>query len=291
MTSRCIVAQGSSVDDQHQRMDCTPASHGVSTSQHMRHSVIRLACYLAVVCGVSRRHSARLFAALCLRPMPKSSIKRWMDAMGSPVPAPEERLRHLLARTPATACPMDGDDPLGTDHGVMVVKDEHDRLLITHEAESDNGADARPLLQQVQALGLNVTAAFSDDSPSFTAAITAVSPHARFPADPCHTVQHSWGHLKKSLLSSRRKVKASGAEQNDEHLLALAKQLWQWRWSLLKKPAPISEEETQAIAARERADAECIPSFRSSIRQLVPIFDQAHSEAQTETAAPGYPSS
>src|SRR5437879_7088678 len=99
------------------------------------------------------------------------------------------------------------------------------------------------------------------------------------------------GHLKTSLLSSRRKVKASGAEQNDEHLLALAKQLWQWRWSLLKKPAPISEEETQAIAARERADAECIPSFRSSIRQLVPIFDQAHSEAQTETAAPGYPSS
>ena len=253
---RCIVAQGSSLDGQKQRRDFTPAIKGVSTSQPMSHSVIRLACDLAVVCGVSRRHSARLFAALCLRPMPKSSIKRWMDDMGSPVPAPEERLRHLLARTPATACPMDGDDPLGTDHGVMVVKDEHDRLLITHEAESDNGEDARPLLQQVQALGLNVTAAFSDDSPSFTAAITAVSPHARFPADPCHTVQHSWGHLKKSLLSSRRKVKASGAEQNDEHLLALAKQLWQWRWSLLKKPAPISEEETQAIAERERADAE-----------------------------------
>src|SRR5215471_13442212 len=28
--------------------------------------------------------------------------------------------------------------PRGTDHCVMVVKDEHDRILITHEAESEN---------------------------------------------------------------------------------------------------------------------------------------------------------
>jgi hypothetical protein len=28
---------------------------------------------------------------------------------------------------------------------VMVVKDEHDRILITHEAASENGDDARSL--------------------------------------------------------------------------------------------------------------------------------------------------
>jgi len=36
--------------------------------------VIRLACYLAVVCGVSLRHIALLFAALFLIPITKSSI-------------------------------------------------------------------------------------------------------------------------------------------------------------------------------------------------------------------------
>jgi Transposase len=279
---RFIVAQGSYVDDQHQRRYFTPAIQGVSTSQHMTHSVIRLACYLAVICGVSLRHIALLFSVLFLLPITKSSIKRWIDAIGAHLPAPEEMLRHLLALTPVTECHLDGYYPRGTDHCVMVVKDEHDRILITHEAESENGEDARQLLQKLKALGLNVTAAFSDYSQSFTEAIKAVYPHARFQADHFHTVKNIWGHLKKALLSYRRQVKASGTEKNDEHLMALAKQLWKWRWSLLKKPANISEEEKQAIADLESVDAGFVHRFRSIIRQLVNIFDHAHSEAQAK---------
>src|SRR5215475_23814 len=78
---RFIVAPGCYVDDQNQRRYFTPAIQGVSTSQHMRHSVIRLACYLAVVCRVSLRHMARLFAALFLMPITKASIKRWMTIL------------------------------------------------------------------------------------------------------------------------------------------------------------------------------------------------------------------
>ena len=182
--------------------------------------MIRLACYLAVVCGVSLRHIALLFAALFLIPMTKSSIKRWLDDIGSHLPTPEEMLRHLLVLAPATECPIDGYYPLGTDHCVMVVKDEHDRILMTHEAASEHGDDAKHFLQQLKDLGLKVTAAFSDYSPSFTEAIKAVYPQARFQADHFHTVKNIWGHLKKSLLSYRRQVKTSGAEKNDEQLLA-----------------------------------------------------------------------
>src|SRR4029434_10323750 len=172
----------------------------------------------------------------------KSSIKRWIDAIGTHLPTPEEMLQQFLALTPVTACHIDGYYPLGTDHCVMVVKDEHDRILITHEAASENGDDARKFLQHIKDLGLNVTAAFSDYSPSFTEAIKAVWPHARFQADHFHTVQNIWGHLNKALLSYARKVKASGAEQNNEHLMALAKQLWTLRWVLLKKPTNLSLE-------------------------------------------------
>ena len=220
---RFIVAQGSSVNDHDQRMYFTPTIQGVSTSQHMSHSVIRFACYLAVVCGVSLRHMALLFSVLFLIPITKSSIKHWMDDIGAHFPPPEERLRHLLALAPATACPIDGYYPLGTDHGVMVVQDEHDRSLITHEAVSEHGDEARQFLQHVKDLGLHVTAAFSDYSQSFTEAIKAVFPHARLQADHFHTVKHIWGHLKKSLLSYRRKSKASGAEKHDEQLMAWAK--------------------------------------------------------------------
>ena len=279
---RFIVAQGSYLNDQNQRVYFTPDIKGVSTSQHMSHSVIRLACYLAVVCGVSLRHIALLFSALFLIPITKSSIKRWIDDIGSHLPTPEEMLRQLLALTPATECHIDGYYPLGTDHCVMVVKDEHDRILITHEAASENGEDARQFLQQLKDLGLNVTAAFSDYSQSFTEAIKAVYPHARFQADHFHTVKNIWGHLKKSLLSYRRKIKASGEAQQDEQCMALAKKLWKLRWSLLKKPSNLSVEEKQAIADLESEDAGFVHRFRSIIRQLVNIFDHAHSEAQAK---------
>src|SRR5215470_7087389 len=276
---RFIVAQGSYLNDENQRVYFTPAIKGVSTSQHMSHSVIRLACYLAVVCGVSLRHLALLFSVLFLIPITKSSMKRWIDDIGGHLPTPEEMLRHLLALAPAMECHIDGYYPLGTDTCVMVVKDEHDRILMTHEAASENGEDARRFLQRCKDLGLKVTAAFSDYSQSFTEAIKAVYPHARFQADHFHTVKNIWGHLKKSLLSYRRQVKASGTEKNDEHLMALAKQRWKWRWSLLKKPANISAEEKQAIADLESVDAGFVHRFRSIIRPLVNIFDHAHSEA------------
>jgi hypothetical protein len=124
-----------------------------------------------------------------------------------------------------------------------------------------------------------VTAAFSDDSPSFTEASKAVYPQARFQAEHCHTGKHIWGHLKKSRLSSRRTIKAQGDAHHDEHVMERAKTLWQLRWSLLKKPANLSLEEKQAMAALASEDAGFVQRFRHIIRQLVNSVDHTHSEA------------
>jgi hypothetical protein len=118
----------------------------------------------------------------------------------------------------------------------MVVQDEHDRRLLTQEAGSEHGAEARKFLQQLPDHGLHVPAAFADYSHRCTEAITAVYPQARWPADHFQTVKNIWGHRKKARLSSRRKSMASGEAKNDQDCLDLAKTLWQWRWSRLKKP-------------------------------------------------------
>jgi transposase len=279
---RFIVAQGYYLDDQHQRVYFTPAITGVSTAQHMSHSIIRLACYLAVVCGVSLRHIALIFSSLFLIPITKSSIKRWIDDIGANLPTPEEMLQHLLAIRPATECHIDGYYPKGTNNCVMVVQDEHDRLLMTHEAESENGEAARTFLQQLKALGLTVTAAFSDYSQSFTAAITSVYPQARLQADHFHTAKNIWGHLKKALFAYRRRLKSRGEDSNDQDCIELAKKLWELRWSLLKKPGHLSVEEAQALAQLGSEDEGFVHRFRNIIRQLVNIFDHSHSEAQAQ---------
>ena len=286
MKYRVILAQGYSLGDDNRRMDFTPHIKGVSTSQQMSPSIIRLSCSLAVVCGVSLRHIALIFSSLFLRPMTKSSIKRWIDDIGSNLPTEEEILQPLRALKPVTACHRDGDSPMGTAHGVMVVKDEHDRILMTHEVESEHGDDAQKCLKKLQDLGLHVTSAFSDYAESFIGAITSVFPHARLQADHFHTAKHIWGRLKKSRFSSRRKVKSSGEENQEEDVMALAKKLWQMRWSLLKKPSNVSVEEKQAILAWESEDEGFVHRFRNIIRQVANIFDHSHSEAQAKRKLP-----
>jgi hypothetical protein len=277
---RFILTQGYYFDEDGKGVDFTPEIKGVSTSQHMSDSIIRLSCYLAVVCGVSLRQVALIFSCLFLIPITKSSIKRWIDNIGTHLPTQDEMLKQLLVLKPVTECHIEGYYPMSTATCVMVVKDEHDRLLMTYETKSENGDDARQFLKRLKALGVNVTSAFSDYSESFTGAIKEVFPHARFQADHFHTVKNIWKHLKKSLLSYRRKIKSSGEDQKDENFLELAKQVWKMRWSLLKKPSNLSAEEKQAIAEVEKADAGFVKSFRSLIRQLVNLFDHSHSEAQ-----------
>jgi hypothetical protein len=279
---RFIVAQGSYFDEDGQRIYFTPEIKGVSTSQHMSHSIIRLSCYLAVVCGVSLRQIALIFSSLFLISISKSSIKRWIDTIGSNLPSQEEMLQYLLVLKPVTECHLDGYYPMGTDNCVMVVKDEHDRILMTYETESENGDDARQFLKRLKAQGLHVTSAFSDYSESFMGAIQAVFPHARFQADHFHTVKNIWKHLKKSLLSYRRQIKSRGEDNKNEDLVQLAKELWKMRWSLLKKPVNLSPEERKAIEELEKADAGFVQSFRNIIRQLVNIFDRSHSESQVK---------
>ena len=220
MLYRCSVAQGASLEGPNPRRSCTPASKGVSPAPQRRHRIRRLSCSLAVGGGVRRRHMALLFAALFLLSLTTSSIKRWLAAMGAHCPPPEALLRQGLAITPATACPLAGSDPLGTDHGVRVGQDAQARRLITPAAASDHGAEARPCRQQCTARGLHVTAACSDDAPSWTEASKAVSPQARLQADHVQTVQPSWGPLNQALLSSRRQRTARGEAQKEAACIA-----------------------------------------------------------------------
>jgi hypothetical protein len=88
-----ILTQGYYFDDDGKRIDCTPEIKGVSTSPHMSDRISRLSCYLAVVCGVS---------------LTKSSIKRWIDKIGTHLPTQDEMLQQLLILKPVAECHIDG---------------------------------------------------------------------------------------------------------------------------------------------------------------------------------------
>lgn len=154
-------------------------------------------------------------------PVSKSSVKRWIDTIGSSFPSEEEILKQLL-ELKTNQCHIDGYYPMGTDNCVMVIKDESDRILITHEAASENGDDAIQFLQKIKECGMTVISAFSDYSDSYVKAITEVFPDAKFQADHFHTAKNIWKNLKKCLLEYRRNLKAEGEKNKDEDMLDIS---------------------------------------------------------------------
>ena len=279
---RFISAQIWYYDDHNKQIWFTPKLREVSAQQHVSRCVLRLACFLAVICGVSLRNIATIFTVLFRIPVSKSSVKRWIDTIGSSLPSEEAILKQLLEQKKSDQCHIDGYYPMGTNNCVMVLKDESDRILITHEAASENGDDAIEFLQKIKKCGMTVTSAFSDYSDSYVKAIREVFPDAKFQADHFHTAKNIWKHLKKSLLEYRRNLKAEGEKNKDEAMLGIASELWTLRWVLLKKPSNLTENEREKIESLEKRDSGFISKFRSIIGQIVNIFDHSNTEIQAK---------
>jgi hypothetical protein len=285
---RFIIAQGNYYNKIGEREFFTPKIDEVSMSQHVSKSVIRLSGYLAVNCGVSLRNIATIFTYLFLIAVTKSSIKRWLDDIGNNLPSEEELLKQMIVIKSPTECHIDGYYPLGTNNCVMVVKDEYDRILITHEANSENKEDAIKFLNKIKSLGINIIYAFSDYSKSFTGAIKEVYPNVKFQADHFHTIKNIWKHLKKAYLNFRKEIKDSinncKPKHNQAAIEELAKELWDLRWVVLKKPCNLSAEEQSKLNLLEQKDTDgFVKGFRSIIKNIVSIFDKSDSEASAKS--------
>lgn len=278
---RFIMARGYYIKADGNREYFTPEPSEVSTHHHMSKNIIRVACFLAVICGVTLRNISAIFTALFQVPVTKSSISRWINEIGSEL-SEEGILRKLTDIKKPGECHIDAYYPLGTDKCVMVIKDDYDRILITHEADSENTEDAKMFLQKLKDFGIEIGFAFSDYSKSFTSAIKEIFPEAKFQADHFHTVKNIWKHLKKALLEYRRKIKSDGEKEDDGELAEMASELWKLRWTLLKKPSNLSKEEKDEIEQIEKKDAGFIKKFRSVVRQIINIFDHSNTEAQAK---------
>lgn len=282
---RFVTCKGNYRDANNNRVFFTPEIKEVSTSQHVSKNILWLSCYLAVVCGVSLRNIAHLFTHLFLVPVTKSSIERWISQIGDSLPSEEDILKKLIAvkGKSVSECNIDGYYPLGTTACVMVVKDEHDRILITHEAESENKEDAIAFLKKLKEAGIIITKAYSDYSKSYISAMQEVYSDAVFQADHFHTIKNIWKHLKKGLLQFRRDKKAciekTKNSDEKEKLEEFAKKLWEYRWILLKKPCNLSSDEKSSIQKLENIDTDgFIIKFRSIINNIVSIFDKSKSQ-------------
>jgi hypothetical protein len=212
----------------------------------------------------------------------KSSLGRRIAEAASHLPDTEGMVRRLAADQPITEAHLDEIFPRGWGRGcVMVVKDEHGRILATREVEERTKANVKAFLEQLKGWGLCFHAFCIDGCKAYRQAIPEVYPKAAIQYDYFHVIQNIFRHLWRGMVRHRKAVRQQSEEavepQDKARLKKLGERLWKHRGLMFKSEERMSDEERQELRELMAADAE-VSVLRGFLTNLRGIFRDSKGE-------------
>jgi len=275
-------------NDQGQRVHFTTRATGIDSRRGVSQVLMRAAVLLVVIAGVGYRRAAWLLQHLFQVETSKSAVQRWIQEIAAQLPSADEIIRQLDAQQPITEAHFDELFPRGTDQCVLVLKDEHGRIVATQDVDKRDEASVTPFLQRLQALGLHLQTFYIDGWPAYINAIRAVfGQTVQIQYDYFHILQNIWRHLWKWAVAHRRQLKANSTKVRTpwykKHLEVLATSLWEHRYLLFKAEAHMSDEEKEHLAEIVQADHK-IGRLRAFLGGVWCIFEDSQDEVQAREA-------
>lgn len=221
---------------------------------------LRAAVLLAVLACVGVRSVSWLLGQLFHVQVSKSSLARWIGEVASQLPDAEGMVKRLQEDRPITEANLDEIFPRGWRKGcVLVVRDEHGRLVATEEVAERSAAVVAAFLRKLKSWGLEFRKFYVDGCKAYREAIAEVYPEAAIQYDYFHILQNIWRHVRKAMVAHRKEIKRQGEEaaepEKKERLLALAKALWEHRGLLFKSDLRMTEQEYLKLQELISADA------------------------------------
>ncbi len=271
-----------------QRVHFTTAAQGLDARRGVSAVLMRAAVLLVVVAGVGCRRAAWLLEQLFHVQVSKSALHRWIAEVAATLPDAAGILKALHQHQPITEAHFDELFPRGTDACLLVLKDEHGRLLATEEVATRDEQPVVPFLEWLKTQGITPQAFYIDGCKAYYNAIRTVFGEAvAIQYDYFHILQNVWRHLRKWATRRRRQLKArSHAVRTPwykKKLEALATSLWQNRYLLFKAEARMSAEEQQTLA--ELVDAEeQVGKLRAFLGGVWHIFEDSQDEQEAREA-------
>lgn len=285
---RVRTRDGYYLDPQGQRVHFTTWANGLDSRRGVSEATMRAAVLVVVIAGVGYRRAAWLLKHLFQVETSKSALQRWVEEVAQQLPSAEEMIRRLNEQQPITEAHFDEIFPRGTDQCVLVLKDEHGRLVATQAVDKRDEESVKPFLQRMKALGLGLQAFSIDGCQAYYNAIRAVfGSTVKIQYDYFHILQNAWRHLWKWAVAHRRQLKQNSAEVSTpwykKKLEALAKELWENRYLLFKAEARMSEEEKERLQAIVQADQK-VGRLRAFLGGVWRIFEDSQDEQQARAA-------
>jgi hypothetical protein len=255
---------------------------GLDLKRRVTTVTLRAAVLMAVLACVGLRSVAWLMRELFYVEVCKSSLSRWIAEAAGHLPDAEGMVRRMAADKPITEAHLDEIFPRGWRRGcVMVVKDEHGRIVATQEVEERTKANVKAFLEQLKGWGLDFRAFYIDGCKAYRQAIPEVYPEAAIQYDYFHVIQNIFRHLWRAMVRHRKDIKQQSKEaaepEERTRLKKLAERLWKHRGLMFKNEERMSEEERQELRESMAADVE-VSVLRGFLCKLRGIFRDSKGE-------------
>lgn len=285
---RILTRDGYYLDGDGGRVHFTTQADGIDSHRLVSRVLMRAAMLLVVIAGAGYRRACWLLEHLFHVEVSKSALQRWVEEVAGQLPSADEIIRMLDAKQPITEAHFDEMFPKGTDRCVLVLKDEHGRLLATQTVDKRDEESVRPFLQRMKDLGLGLQVFYIDGCQAYFNAIRSVFGQAvKIQYDYFHILQNAWRKLWKWAVAHRKEIQANSAEVETpwykKKLEALAKSLWEDRYLLFKADERLSQEEKQRLAQLVEADQK-VGRLRAFLGGIWHIFEDSQDEQEAKLA-------
>jgi transposase-like protein len=271
-----------------ERVHFTTSATGIDSRRGASLVFMRAAVLLVVVAGVGYRRASWLLKELFHVEVSKSSLHRWVEEIAAQLPAGDEIITALNEQKTITEAHFDEIFPRGTDRCVLVLKDEHGRIIATQQVDKRDEETVVAFLERMKRLGLQYKAFYIDGCRTYYNAIRRVFGEAvAIQYDYFHIMQNVWKKLWKWAVERRRQIKANAEQVTTpwykKKLEALSKRLWEHRYLLFKAEERMSDEEREKLS--EIVEAEChVGRLRAFLGGVWRIFEDSKDEQQAREA-------
>lgn len=284
---RVLTRDGYFLENGH-RVHFTTAASGLDARRGASLVLMRAAVLLVVVAGVGVRRACWLLEQLFHVTVSKSSVHRWIDEVASTLPDRDAMVKALDEKLPIREAHFDELFARGEATCVLVIKDEHGRIVATEEVDKRDQASVVPFLQRLKDLGLEIGAFYTDGCKAYYNAIREVfGEGVAIQYDYFHVMQNVWRQLWKWAVARRRTLKARAEEATTgwykKTLEALAKSLWANRYVLFKSADRMSEAERETLEEMMEAEQH-VGKLRAFLGGVWEIFEDSHDEAEARAA-------
>ena len=276
------------LDRQGQRVHFTTQATGIDSRRKVSAVLMRAAVLLVVIAGAGYHKTSWLLSQLFQVVVSKSALHRWVDEVASQLPDGDEIIRRLNEKHAIHEAHFDEWFPKGVDDCVLVVRDEHGRIITTQAADKKDEKSVKPFLQRLQRLGLKLNTFYIDGCQAYYNAIRAVfGKKVQIQYDYFHIIQNAWRRLWKWAVAHRRQFKKRSEKVTTpwykKKLEALASSLWKNRYLLFKADERLSEEEKEQLTQILEAD-EKVGTLRAFLGGIWHIFEDSQDEKDAREA-------